>query len=682
MKSYIKYIAVIDNQNNHHFVEFYEGLNIITGKSSTGKSAMIEIFDYCFGNSEYTVPEGVITEEAQLYFVVMKVAEAYLVLGRKPDDNKAFINLETDESVVNDINSFTIDYFKDFIHLADFKKELSRSFGIDITDTDTDLEDRKYRHNNKKKESPTARHFTSFMLQHQNLIANKHSLFYRFDEKEKRDQTIEQFKIFAGFFDQDYFLKKQELSELQRQHKQLSTEKEKAVNYSQSIKGRLKDLLTDYLAVTGNVLLDEDPDAIISRPTDSLERIIDRKVEINANSDQNVQLRAQLIQDRNKIIAQKRKQQTVLQNITSSINAVEQYVAQSSDIETIEQVKLKVSECPFCETPHELMVKEANELHSAIHWLNHELSKSSYVFESFKSNEKAAKAEIEAKSETLAEINEKIKSIDEIVEKLEKNRSLDEQGLKVKFRIESLLEEVQRVNNSDLDTKIAAIQGKIDILNEDIKKNYNSDAKQTEAEKVINARMKALGTELDFEAYYQPINLKFDLETFDLYHEKSYEKRIYLRSMGSGANWLYSHLALFTSLQYYFCSLGSKCLIPPILFIDQPSQVYFPSNIDNKTSFNAEELKKQTLEDSEAEETIKQKTDEDLLSVTKMFKQLLAHCNYTKEQTGIMPQIIVTDHADNLILEGDQTFENLVAGRRWRTRGFIEIQPFADEEVG
>jgi len=214
------------------------------------------------------------------------------------------------------------------------------------------------------------------MLQHQNLIANKHSLFYRFDEKEKRDQTIEQFKIFAGFFDQDYFLKKQELSELQRQHKQLSAEKEKAVNYSQSIKGRLRDLLIDYIAVTGNTLLDEDPDTIILRPTVSLERIIDRKVEINANSDQNVQLRAQLIQDRNKIIAEKRKQQTVLQNITSSINAVEQYVAQSTDIETIEQVKLKVSECPFCETPHELMVKEANELHSAINWLNHKLSQS------------------------------------------------------------------------------------------------------------------------------------------------------------------------------------------------------------------------------------------------------------------------------------------------------------------
>ncbi len=672
MKCYIKYIAVIDNDNKHHFVEFHEGLNIITGKSSTGKSAMIEIFDYCFGNSEYTVPEGVITEKAQLYFVVMKVADAYLVLGRKPNDNRAFIYLETDESVVNNIQLFTVDYFKDFIPLTYFKKELSKSFGIDITDTDTDLEDRKLRNNNKKKESPSARHFTSFMLQHQNLIANKHSLFYRFDEKEKREQTIDQFKIFAGFFDQDYFIKKQKLSEFQRQHKLLNAEKEKALSYIQSIKGRLRDLLIDYIAVTGNKLLDEDADTIIASPGASLEKIIDREVEIDANSDENVQLRYQFIQERNNIIAEKRKQQMVLQNIKSSISAVEQYVMQSNNIKTIEQVKLTVSECPFCETPHELVVKEANDLHSAICWLNHELSKSNYVFESFKSIEKATLAEIEIKSVTLKEVNEKIKSIDDIVKKLEKERSLEEQGLKVKFRIESLLEEIQRNNNSELDIKLAVIQDQIDTLNEDIKKNYNSDAKKDEAEKIINTRMNAIGAKLDFEDYYKPINLKFDLETFDLYHRRG-DKRIYLRSMGSGANWLYSHLALFTGLQYYFCSLGAKCLIPPILFIDQPSQVYFPSNIDNKASFNAEELKKRTLDDAEKQETVKQKADEDLLSVTKMFNQLISHCNYTKEKTGIMPQIIVTDHADNLNLEGEKSFEDLVAGRRWRTRGFIEV---------
>lgn len=67
MKGYLKYIGLIDKRQKLHFVEFSTGVNVITGKSSTGKSAMIEIFDYCFGNSDYTVPEGVITDNADLY---------------------------------------------------------------------------------------------------------------------------------------------------------------------------------------------------------------------------------------------------------------------------------------------------------------------------------------------------------------------------------------------------------------------------------------------------------------------------------------------------------------------------------------------------------------------------------------------------------------------------------------
>ena len=72
MRSYIKYLGVIDKSDNCHYISLKEGLNIITGRSSTGKSAIIELFDYCTGNSENTIPEGVITDNAKLYFVVIR----------------------------------------------------------------------------------------------------------------------------------------------------------------------------------------------------------------------------------------------------------------------------------------------------------------------------------------------------------------------------------------------------------------------------------------------------------------------------------------------------------------------------------------------------------------------------------------------------------------------------------
>lgn len=64
-----------------------------------------------------------------------------------------------------------------------------------------------------KKGHPSFRNMVSFMLQHQNLVANKHSLFYRFDEKEKRERVIDEFKIFAGLVDQQYYILSRELEE-------------------------------------------------------------------------------------------------------------------------------------------------------------------------------------------------------------------------------------------------------------------------------------------------------------------------------------------------------------------------------------------------------------------------------------------------------------------------------------
>jgi len=44
-------------------------MNIITGESKTGKSAIIHIVDYCLGSSECHVPEGVIRRKVSWYAV-------------------------------------------------------------------------------------------------------------------------------------------------------------------------------------------------------------------------------------------------------------------------------------------------------------------------------------------------------------------------------------------------------------------------------------------------------------------------------------------------------------------------------------------------------------------------------------------------------------------------------------
>ena len=59
------------------------GLNVITGRSSTGKSALSEIIEYCMGRSSFNVPEGVIRDKVA-WFAVIYQFENEQVMVAKP----------------------------------------------------------------------------------------------------------------------------------------------------------------------------------------------------------------------------------------------------------------------------------------------------------------------------------------------------------------------------------------------------------------------------------------------------------------------------------------------------------------------------------------------------------------------------------------------------------------------
>src|SRR5262245_15791593 len=57
-------------------------VNIITGRSNTGKSALIEIIDYCLGRESCTVPEGVIRDTVAWYALRLQFPGQQAVVGR------------------------------------------------------------------------------------------------------------------------------------------------------------------------------------------------------------------------------------------------------------------------------------------------------------------------------------------------------------------------------------------------------------------------------------------------------------------------------------------------------------------------------------------------------------------------------------------------------------------------
>ena len=265
MKTFIHEMGVIDKTGRVHPVRFKEGLNVVTGKSSTGKSALIEIFDYCFGSSEYTVPEGDITNNADIYYLYLSINDQTHVFARSAEEtSRAFFNVEPEYNP----DKISRAYFdrKPFIDIENFKKYINTLF-LSVGNVETSLVAQQYRE--QKASSPTVRNTVSFLLQHQNLVANKHALFYRFDDNRKAGQVMDHTKIFLGLVDQNYFFLKQEEEQLELQEKALKREQKAHENARERQKSQIEPILRQLYAEMG---LDTEPvsiDRVLNQPAEA-----------------------------------------------------------------------------------------------------------------------------------------------------------------------------------------------------------------------------------------------------------------------------------------------------------------------------------------------------------------------------------------------------------------------------
>lgn len=58
-------------------------LNIITGKSKSGKSAVGEIIEYCLGSNKCNIADGVIREKVSWYGLLLQFNQFQLFIARK-----------------------------------------------------------------------------------------------------------------------------------------------------------------------------------------------------------------------------------------------------------------------------------------------------------------------------------------------------------------------------------------------------------------------------------------------------------------------------------------------------------------------------------------------------------------------------------------------------------------------
>lgn len=608
-----------------------QGVNIITGESKTGKSALVEIIDYCLCSTRCTIPKGKITDFSYLYVLVMGIGDNTYIIARYNWDNGGKMYSSKEEKDFN-YKVLSLDYFseKPTLPYKDAQYEIECALGLFVTNMATDAD--------QQGKKASLRNMVSYLFQHQNLMASKFALFYRFSDYYKRKDIIDQFPVFAGMISQEYYSDLIQLNTLKAQLKQKYKRQKANEKSTAYIKENLSPLLTDYFA-----LLEKDFDDKISaqkmlKMASNLPEFDDTQLFGESKiAERYSVLNEELEELRN----EEREILLKIRNIDNASKTGNEFTEMLMDLKqqtTVAEIEATEYICPLCGHDCQEIAENDSQLIGATEWLDNELKITEKYTADFSEDVRKLKDE---HSKIDAKIKEVWKQIKMVEQKFISSKALVSKREKVNYAKARLALYAEMSDSGifeTVDEDIAELKEKIQQLEEKIQ-GFDVDTKKAKAQAFLSENMNRLSLSLDFEDEYRPINLNFGLldETFDIYQYQNNREKIHLYEMGSGANWVSCHIALFLSFLRYFAKQDNSPM-PLFMFFDQPSQVYFPQG------------------DSKDDEI----TQADLMAVNKMYKTIFDEINSIGEDTGILPQIIIVDHVDGNNLECEKEFEEYV----------------------
>lgn len=186
------------------------GLNVITGRSSTGKSALSEIIEYCMGRSSFNVPEGVIRDKVTWFSVIYQFEkEQVLVAKPTPSGGSASCSM----AMLRRGTQLHAAEFQDLAVNTDddsIVELLSRLLGIPENRTDVALE------HSRVSYDANIKHAFYYLFQKQGLIANKDQLFYRQNEQYQPQTIRDTLPILLGVSSHDRYELESRLRTVQR----------------------------------------------------------------------------------------------------------------------------------------------------------------------------------------------------------------------------------------------------------------------------------------------------------------------------------------------------------------------------------------------------------------------------------------------------------------------------------
>ena len=612
--------------------------NIITGASKTGKSALIWIVDYCLGSRTCRVPDGIIRNSVSWFGMRLQVNMGQVFVARKCPPRSSDSSEECYFIAEGEVKIPRFDSIHQNTNSSGLVAMLSGWTGI---------KENIHIPQEGQTRQPLAasiRHGLMLCFQPQDEIIRRGQLFHMTNDHWKAQGLVDTLPYLLGAVEDDYVQKQEELRRLKSELR--------------SVEQKLSEL--DALRGEG-----------VSRAGILLAQARDVGLSIAATSDQWGEAVTKL-----KEIAA-----TSITQIENPDSGSEEYDRLSDQRETLldekQLIQIQISTARSLEKAESGFTTEANE-HQArlvsigIFDKNHQqvcpLCSHKLSEDSVNPQVSDMQASLIQLSKQLEHVSRNAPHIEKVIAELQKSLSKIQEKLRLNreemFAVRQADERLRQLKDDA--AKKSHILGRISLYLESLPELPSTQIIEEHAKR-LKAEISGLNMQLANEIIQDKLESIISLLSLDIskwarhleLEHSNYPLRFNLKKltivadtpdgpipmerMGSAENWVGYHLIGHLVFHKWFTQQSRP--VPSFLFLDQPSQVYFPSELGENQSVNDLE-------------------DDDRQDLRKMFEMIF---QVVKTLTPGL-QIIITEHADI----DEKWYQNAIS-ERWR--GGLKLVP-------
>jgi uncharacterized protein DUF3732 len=614
-----------DAKHSRRIVFFERGrINVISGVSRTGKSAIIPIIDYCLGSRRCTIPTGVIREKTSWFGVLISTSEGEKLFARRePEEQQATDDMYIQEAAKIEIPDVVV-------------KNASRDSIKQRLDTLSMLTTLTFTVDNVSEgwSRPSFRDLAAFNFQPQNIVANPNVLFYKADTVEHRAKLRTIFPYVLGALSAETLAHRHELQRLQKELRR----KELDLRNIQALSERWHATIDARVSEARDLGLI--PNDLGTTNTRSAIDLL-RGIAATSNVDQTVTTGSisEGVTELNRLTTEEQSEALELARLrrrSAEMAQLKQSVSSYQGSITLQRDRLQLSrwlqeqhtdyDCPLCNTHLTEEPPQLKELLTSLEKVERAAS-STAIPPSFD-------REVERVGAAIAERTERLKGIrirrGALTKQSQAARDRQYSQLRASRFLGHLEADLQVFDSigqdGELASEVNSLKGRVAAL-ERVISEAEIGARTRRALAAVNLFAGRLMPLLDAEKPNDPVSLS-DTELTVKVQRPGRDD--FLWEIGSGSNWLSYHVAMTLGLHQFFLTLPS-CPVPNFIVYDQPSQVYFPQRLADRPGSQA------TVEP--------EWRDQDEEAVRKVFR---AMSEAVTASSGRF-QIIILDHASKSV---------------------------------